>query len=186
MTLLISLITFFLVVLKNRQSGPFNVKEEILSLDHIEAWLGQRNPMKLGEEGAKEDASAGVTLLQEIIKNNDESSHNDDEIEDVRTGWIDRVGEGRTEDENLSLYYRFVEGVEEDSKWIRKGFSDLSSYHNSAKVSFILFNLFTNSHYFISVFLYSTYICSLFSHALFTYIILFASFTHPFDHFLHY
>ena len=101
-----------------------------MSLDHIEAWLGQRNPMKLGEEGAKEDASAGVTLLQEIIKNNDESSHNDDEIEDVRTGWIDRVGEGRTEDENLSLYYRFVEGVQEDSKWIRTGFSDLSSYHN--------------------------------------------------------
>ncbi len=48
--------------------------------------------------------------------------------------WIDGVGEGRNDEENLALYLRFSEGVEENQPWVINGFQDLSQYNNSVCV----------------------------------------------------
>jgi len=121
-------------------AGPFGDKEEILLLDRIEEWVGRAKPAKIGKVGAEVAAESGERTLQDILAAAKiEVPFDDDDDEEgsansFKEGWVDGVGEGRTDDNNLTLYLRFSEGADEDSNWKTDGLNDLSSYHNNVKL----------------------------------------------------
>ena len=128
-----------------RSTGPFGDKEEILLLDRIEEWVGRAKPAKMGKVGAKYAAESGERTLQNILAaakmdrevESGDKHHFDDEegsANSFKEGWVDGVGEGRTDEDNLTLYIRFSEGADEDSNWKTDGLNDLSSYHNEVKL----------------------------------------------------
>lgn len=58
-----------------------------------------------------------------------------DDLENVKgDGWIDGVGEGRSDEANLSAYFRMSEGDDNDNSWRMNGFLDISPYQNKASV----------------------------------------------------
>ena len=119
-------------------SGPFDDKEEILLLDSIEEWVGRCRPTILGKEGAEVAAESGQITLQKILaaaaadegKSAEDSSDGADSQCSSMEGWVENVGEGKSDEEKLTLYLRFFEGADEDSKWKVEGLSDLSSFQN--------------------------------------------------------
>eukprot|EP00554_Chaetoceros_debilis_P010300 CAMPEP_0194106814 /NCGR_PEP_ID=MMETSP0150-20130528/6783_1 /TAXON_ID=122233 /ORGANISM="Chaetoceros debilis, Strain MM31A-1" /LENGTH=2377 /DNA_ID=CAMNT_0038795057 /DNA_START=138 /DNA_END=7274 /DNA_ORIENTATION=- len=127
--------------------GPFNNSEEILLLDNFNEWVGRCRPAIVGKAGAEAAAESGERTLQDILaaaKKSEESFSSGEESKDdvenqSHQGWVDNVGEGRTDDENLSLYLRFSEG--ENGRWTDDGFKDITVYGN--KVILMNENLFT-------------------------------------------
>lgn len=123
-------------------TGPFNSKEEILLLDRIEEWVGRVKPAKLGKVGAKIAAESGRTKLLNILAaaardregNKSPFGDEEDSNDSFKEGWIDGVGQGRSDEDNLTLYLRFSEGADEDSNWKTDGLNDLSSYHNNTNL----------------------------------------------------
>jgi len=120
-------------------SGPFDQKEEILLLDRTEEWLGRRKPTILGKEGVELDAECGERTLADILAaadkdNDDKKDNSDSDTNSFKEGWVDGIGEGRTDELNLVLYMRFSEGGDEDSNWIDEGLTDLSSFKNKTKI----------------------------------------------------
>lgn len=123
-------------------AGPFDDREQILLLDSIEQWLGRCHPTVLGKEGAEIAAESGQIALKNILAAAaateatvpEDGSHTEDSQCSSMEGWVEGVGEGLDDEEKLSLYFRFFEGVDEDSEWRVKGLSDLSTFQNKPKV----------------------------------------------------
>ena len=120
--------------------GPFNQREEILLLDKFEEWLGRRRPTVLGKEGAEMAAESGEKTLADLLSaaaydREDEKSTGDGAPGSaLADGWVEGVGEGRSDEDNLALYLRFSEGAEEDCNYLSEGFEDLSKYDHRAFV----------------------------------------------------
>uniref|UniRef100_A0A7S4S381 Uncharacterized protein n=1 Tax=Ditylum brightwellii TaxID=49249 RepID=A0A7S4S381_9STRA len=120
-------------------TGPFGEKEELLSLDRFEEWLGKRRPAIMGKTGAEMAADTGKYQLDKILaaaKDNDSDerkSQGEEENESKNGGWVPGIGEGRDE-ENLSAYFRFSEGADEDSNWRADGISDISKHQHKAVI----------------------------------------------------
>lgn len=123
----------------DRNKGAFNHKEELLLLDRIEEWVGRCNLRKVGKEGVEVAAESGEKTLQNIlaqaaIDNGINSEGGDDDehsLNSFNNTWTNNIGEGRLDEDNLSLYLRFSEGIERN-EWMSNGFSDLSKYGNHA------------------------------------------------------
>ncbi|KAL7579236.1 hypothetical protein ACA910_011397 [Epithemia clementina (nom. ined.)] len=111
--------------------GPVREKDKLLMLDRMEDWLGRRRPVILGKEGASAARDRGA--LADIL-NDDNSFGGKSDLEDDNDGWVDGVGEGRTDEANLSGYFRFSEGDSEDTQWRSDGLLDLSPYQIKATV----------------------------------------------------
>lgn len=113
--------------------GPFKDKENILLLDRMEEWLGRRRPTILGKEGAEMALEKGEKTLADILNRadyDDDSFGAHDEAGPVENkgGWVEGIGEGRTDDDMLSCYFRMSEGGDEDSPWRNEGLNDLSKH----------------------------------------------------------
>lgn len=104
----------------------------MLLLDSIEDWLGRRRPIVLGVEGVSAAKDRGA--LADILNNEDASFGELSDGESENDGWADGVGEGRSDEANLSAYFRLSEGEVEDSNWQEVGFTDISPYQVKAKV----------------------------------------------------
>jgi hypothetical protein len=115
--------------------GPRKDTENLLMLDSVEDWLGRCRPRILGKGGASAAKDRGETTLADILnKGNDSFADKGgvmDSVED--SGWLDGVGEGRSDEANLSGYFRMSEG-DEGENWKVEGFQDLSPYQNRAVV----------------------------------------------------
>jgi hypothetical protein len=103
----------------------------LLRLNRIEYWLGRRNPEVLGKDGVDAIAGRGEKLLASLVLNSPQSQQEEASSRDISVeGWVDGVGEGRGDEENLTLYLRFSEGADEDRNWLTRGLQDLSPYGN--------------------------------------------------------
>ena len=104
----------------HRSEGPSKNKENLLLLDRIEEWLGRKRPAILGKEGAAAALERGEKTLADILNR---ANHYDDDsfgeeigggdgpgTSAIKDGWIEGIGEGRTDEDNLSLYLRMSEG----------------------------------------------------------------------------
>jgi hypothetical protein len=106
-------------------------------LDRVEDWLGRRRPVILGKEGASAAGDRGEKTLADILNNDydgDDSFGGKSDLESEKDGFVEGVGEGRTDESNLSGYFRFSEGEDEDSPWRSEGLSDLTPYQNKAVI----------------------------------------------------
>ena len=84
---------------------------------------------------AAEERGEGA-LANILDMDKDESTPRKEESDDEaseKKGWESGVGEGRLDEENLSGYFRFWEGEDEESPWLTEGFSDLSRFQNNNK-----------------------------------------------------
>jgi hypothetical protein len=118
-----------------RNEGPRKEKDNLLMLDRVEDWLGRRRPAILGKEGASAAGDRGEKTLADILNNDndgDDSFGGKSDLESEKDGLVEGVGEGRTDESNLSGYFRFSEGEDEDSPWRSEGLSDLTPYQNKA------------------------------------------------------
>lgn len=108
-----------------------------MSLDRAEDWLGRKRPAILGKEGASAAHDRGQKTLADILNMDDnESFGGDEEGESVsKGGWVDGIGEGRSDEDNLSAYFRMSEGAEEDSQWRTEGLVDLTKFEHRAVFS---------------------------------------------------
>lgn len=115
--------------------GPRKEKNNLLLLDSIEEWLGRRRPVIVGKEGASAARDRGDKTLADILnKEDDDSFGGKSDLESELDGWVDGVGEGRSDEANLSAYFRMSEGEDEDSPWRTDGIEDLSPFQNRAKL----------------------------------------------------
>eukprot|EP00548_Thalassiothrix_antarctica_P010032 CAMPEP_0194158238 /NCGR_PEP_ID=MMETSP0152-20130528/75267_1 /TAXON_ID=1049557 /ORGANISM="Thalassiothrix antarctica, Strain L6-D1" /LENGTH=1319 /DNA_ID=CAMNT_0038867331 /DNA_START=220 /DNA_END=4179 /DNA_ORIENTATION=- len=118
--------------------GPFKDRENLLLLERMEDWLGQKRPAILGKEGAQVALERGEKTLADILNcanNNDDDSLGGTGVEhDGGNGWINGIGEGRTDEDNLSAYFRMSEGADEDSIWKTNGLEDLTKHKNKLKI----------------------------------------------------
>ena len=105
-------------------------------LDRIGDWLGQCRPLILGAEGADAAADRGTKTLADILNKADDTFKEEpDDLESVKEdGFLDGVGEGRTDESNLSAYFRMSDGDSEESTWKSEGLIDISPYDNRALV----------------------------------------------------
>eukprot|EP00522_Entomoneis_paludosa_P008904 CAMPEP_0172451960 /NCGR_PEP_ID=MMETSP1065-20121228/9758_1 /TAXON_ID=265537 /ORGANISM="Amphiprora paludosa, Strain CCMP125" /LENGTH=3022 /DNA_ID=CAMNT_0013203931 /DNA_START=83 /DNA_END=9152 /DNA_ORIENTATION=- len=110
--------------------GPSREKDKLLMLDRIEDWVGRRRPIILGKEGASAARDRGA--LADILNMDENSFGGKSDLEDDNDGWIDGVGEGRSDEANLSTYFRFSEGEDEENPWRTDGLLDLTTYQNKA------------------------------------------------------
>jgi len=118
--------------------GPNGNRSELLLLDSFEEWLGKECPSIIGEVGAEMAAETGERTLLNILatakgvtdgNQQNDNDHNETETDNLdNQGWVRGVGEGRKDEDNLSLYIRFSEGSEE--LWREKDIRDLSKYEN--------------------------------------------------------
>lgn len=108
----------------------------MLLVDSVEDWLGRRRPLILGREGASAAKDRGEKTLADILNQDDDSFGNKgDDLESVKGDtWAMGVGEGRSDEANLSSYFRFSEGEEAKSSWKTEGLLDLSPYQNKAVI----------------------------------------------------
>jgi hypothetical protein len=114
--------------------GPRREKDKLLMLDRVEDWLGRRRPVILGKEGASAARDRGEKILGDLMNMDDNSFGGKSDLESEKDGWVEGVGEGRTDESNLSGYFRMSEGDEEDSPWRSEGMLDISSYQNKVFV----------------------------------------------------
>lgn len=119
--------------------GPNREKESLLLLNSVEDWLGRRRPRLLGKEGvaAAEERGEGAlaNILDMDMDKDDEpvgAEASDDESE--KKGWETGVGEGRLGEDNLSGYFRFWEGEDDENPWRTEGFSDLSRFESNKAI----------------------------------------------------
>ena len=92
----------------------------------------------MGKEGVDFAAESGEKTLQNIlaraaIDHGIDSDETCDEIslDRIKKIWTNNIGDGRLDEDNLTLYLRFSEGIERN-QWMDIGFSDLSKYGNIA------------------------------------------------------
>eukprot|EP00956_Cyclotella_meneghiniana_P022269 scaffold41876_cov59-Cyclotella_meneghiniana.AAC.1 len=117
-------------------TGPFHQKAKLLSLDAIEDWFGRCLPTLLGNEGVAMAEETGEQTLQHILTaaalDERESTSAPEQENDYnavkRNNWVEGIGDEHLDEDNLSLYLRFSEGADEDSKWKLDGFFDLSKH----------------------------------------------------------
>jgi len=121
--------------------GPFEDQEELLLLETMEEWLGRRQPAIVGKEGVALAAEAGENILADILlaaarEEKEDINSRDSESETMqKKKWVEGIGEGREDEENLSLYLRFSEGdSEEDNNWTTEGILDLTKHSHKAIV----------------------------------------------------
>jgi hypothetical protein len=140
--------------------GPNREKENLLTLDNFHEWYGRRRPVVLGKDGAKSAEDRGASTLADILHSNDDDSFGGENDDDFKDGWVDGVGEGlkgmtfrcfelisailskhnahifvsSTDEDKLSVYYRFSEGEDEDTSWREDGFADISRFEHTAVV----------------------------------------------------
>lgn len=127
--------TVILTLICHRNEGPKKEKDHLLMLESIEDWLGRRRPVVLGKEGASAARDRGEKTLADILNKDEEDSFGGkSDIESEKDGWVDGVGEGRSDEANLSAYFRMSEGEEEDNPWRSEGLTDLSPFQNKAIV----------------------------------------------------
>lgn len=103
-------------------------------LDNIEDWLGRRRPLIFGKEGASVAKDRGEKTLADLLNQDDDSfGGKGNDLESLKDdGWVDGIGEGRSDEANLSGYFRMSEGEGEDFSWRTEGLMDLSPYQNKA------------------------------------------------------
>jgi hypothetical protein len=90
-------------------------------LDRIKEWLGRKRPAILSKDGTVAALERGEKTLADILNR---ANHYDDDSfgeeiggDDVavcgvlKDGWVGGVGEGRTDEDNLSFYLRMSEGA---------------------------------------------------------------------------
>jgi len=108
----------------------------LLLLDSVQDWLGRRRPLILGREGASAAKDRGEKTLADILNQDDDSfGGKGDDLESVKDDtWVEGVGEGRSDEANLSGYFRMSEGDEEGSPWKTEGLLDLSPYQIRAVI----------------------------------------------------
>lgn len=100
-------------------------------LDRMEDWLGRRRPLLLGKEGAAAASDRGEKTLADILNKDDDSFGGmSDQESDKENCWVEGVGEGRSDEANLSAYFRMSDGEDEDSRWNSEGLQDLSPFRN--------------------------------------------------------
>lgn len=109
-------------------------KSRLLVLGRLEDWLERKRPAVLGKEGVSSRRDRGENALAEILFKDDDSFGEKSDIESVKDSWVEGVGEGRSDEANLSGYFRFSEGADEDHPWRSEGLADLSPYQNKALV----------------------------------------------------
>lgn len=114
--------------------GPKKEKDKLLMLDKIDDWLGRRRPVIVGKEGASAARDRGEKTLADLMNMDDNSFGGKSDLESEKDGWVEGVGEGRTDESNLSGYFRMSEGEEEDNPWRSEGFLDISPHQNKAIV----------------------------------------------------
>ncbi|KAL7470716.1 hypothetical protein ACHAXS_010969 [Conticribra weissflogii] len=119
--------------------GPFGRMDEILELENFPAWIGRYRPSLLGEEGVAIAADTGERTLADILSKAAQEEVNMNSEEESMSQrndsiWVEGVGEGRQDEDNLSLYIRFSEGADEDDQWKTDGFTDLTKYGNKAQL----------------------------------------------------
>ena len=124
-------------------AGPFGKKEELLQLDDFVDWFGRCRPVVLGKEGVAMAADTGEQALANILlaaaqedmdQGSDDNETEDSSIDGIRKNWIEGVGEGHLDEDNLSLYMRFSEGADEDCNWQTDGFADLTKHKHQARI----------------------------------------------------
>ena len=73
--------------------------------------------MIFGKEGASAVKDRGEKTLADILNQEDDSfgGMQDDLVNVKGDGWIDGVGEGRSDEANLSAYFRMSEGDDDDN-----------------------------------------------------------------------
>lgn len=122
--------------LKRRNEGPRKNKEMLLMLDSIEDWIGRARPLTFGRDGASAAKDRGEKTLAEILNQDDDSFGGKDvDLESLTDdGWINGIGEGRSDEANLSCYFRMSEGDDENDSWRSDGLVDLTPYQNKATV----------------------------------------------------
>jgi hypothetical protein len=114
--------------------GPRKAKDKLLMLDSTEEWLGRRRPAILGKEGVSAARDRGEGALAGILNNEEDSFGVMSDNESIGDDWVDGVGEGRSDEANLSAYFRMSEGDDEDSQWQTEGLLDISPYQIKATV----------------------------------------------------
>lgn len=93
-------------------------KENLMLLDRMEEWLGRFQPSVLGKEGAAAASERGEKTLADILSkaldcdDNSFAGHSEGS-NNIREGWVEGIGEGRTDEDNLSAYFRMSEGAGE-------------------------------------------------------------------------
>lgn len=84
-------------------------------LDRVEEWLGRKRPAILGKEGAAIALERGEKTLADILNRANDYDDDDSFGAGSDSGsvkdWVDGIGEGRTDDDNLSAYFRMSEGA---------------------------------------------------------------------------
>lgn len=92
--------------------------------------------MIFGREGASAAKDRGEKTLADILNQDDDSFGGEDgDLESVKDdGWVDGIGEGRSDEANLSAYFRMSEGEDDESSWRTEGLLDLSPYQNKAVI----------------------------------------------------
>ncbi|KAL3810747.1 hypothetical protein ACHAXA_008560 [Cyclostephanos tholiformis] len=122
-------------------SGPLDKKDLLLQLSEFGDWLGRCCPTALGMDGVAIAAEKGEQTLAEILC----AAGQDGEVEgaaacsrnnfiSLQNKWVEGVGEGREDEDNLSLYIRFSEGADEDGHWKSDGFTDLTKHAHIARL----------------------------------------------------
>ena len=114
--------------------GPKREKDKLMKLNSLEDWFGKSRPLVIGKAGVSAASDRGGTQLADLIYNDNESFGDDEALEGENDGWIDGVGEGRTDEANLCGYFRMSEGEDADSSWRLEGLSDITHYQNTAKI----------------------------------------------------
>eukprot|EP00977_Amphora_coffeiformis_P021910 scaffold10056_cov164-Amphora_coffeaeformis.AAC.7 len=114
--------------------GPKREKDKLLMLDRVDDWLGRRRPIIIGKEGASAARDGGEKILADLLNMDDNSFGGKSDLESEKDGWVEGVGEGRSDEANLSSYFRMSEGEEEDNPWRSEGMLDISPYQNKAIV----------------------------------------------------
>ena len=70
--------------------------------------------------------------MADILNTDNDSFGAKSDLEDDDDGWVDGVGEGRSDEANLSAYFRMSEGDDEDSQWPSEGLADITHFQNKA------------------------------------------------------
>jgi len=99
-------------------------------LDRMEDWMGRRRPLILGKKGASAARDRGEKTLADLLNQDDDSFGEKGDLVSEKDEWVEGVGEGRSDEANLSAYFRMSEGEDEDVPWRTEGLQDLSPYQN--------------------------------------------------------
>ena len=113
-----------------RNSGPGGDKAGLLALDSIADWLSQCRPRTVGDDVAK----ARQAFADMFVGSYEESQENFDSYDGpMDIFWVEGVGDGRCDEDNLSLYFRMSEGSETGPRR-QSQLCDLSKYGNYGQI----------------------------------------------------